>query len=223
MIVTPAWYLTVKLGIASAASQRLAEEKAGGTLELLLSTPLTPEEIARGVWLAVRHQFLWPAVATLVLIGVSAVVGAFFWTPMDTGERIGWLATGTAMAVMFVADIAALIWAGIWFGLAAKDVKQAAASTYAHIMALPTCVFILLLIAAMTLCALLRRDLPESYVLYLAGWFVIGIANDILHFIGCRNLYYTRVRELAASRYLPPEQGFWVKAGRWLGRQFKRR
>ncbi len=218
LIITPAWYLTVKLGVAGTASQRLAEERTGGTLELLLSTPLKPEEIARGQWLAIKRQFLWPAVATLVLIPVTAVAAAFFWTPMDTEERINWLATGAAMFFMLVADVAALGWTGMWYGISAKDAKQASGTTFAHIIALPNAMLCFWIVFVMLICWFFGWRLPEHYLFYLASWFVIGIVNDIAHFVICRRLFLSRLRLLAASRYLPPEDhSLWARAGRWLG------
>jgi ABC-type Na+ efflux pump permease subunit len=222
IILTPVWYFTVKLGVAGAASQRLAEEKAGGTLELLLSTPLTPEEIARGVWLALKRQFLWPVVATLVLIGVTTVAAAFFWTQMDAPERVNWLATGLAVAIMLVVDVAALGWAGIWYGLSAKDAKQASSSAYGMIMAVPNVVFLLLMVSLMVTCAVLRVEPPEHFLLYLGGWFVIGAVNSVLQFYRCRELFFSRIRAIAASRYLPPELSFWGRVGRWLGELVRR-
>jgi len=222
IILTPAWYFAVKLGMAGAASQRLAEEKAGGTLELLLSTPLTPVEIARGVWLALKRQFLWPTVATLVLIGVTTVAAAFYWTPMSTMDRVNWLVTGTAVAIMLVVDIAALGWAGMWYGLSAKDAKQASSSTYGMVMVLPNVAFLLLMVTVMIGSTLLKISVPDSYLAGLAVWFLIGIVNSGIQYRRCRELFFSRIRVIAASRYLPPELSFWGKAGRRLGELVRR-
>ncbi len=58
---------------AMSASQRLAEDKQTGALELLLSTPITERTISRGLWLAYARKMLFPALLAVL------VHGFFIW------------------------------------------------------------------------------------------------------------------------------------------------
>ena len=59
---------TLKIWLAIEAGQQLAEDQRTGAFELLLSTPLTVQDILRGQLLALRRQFLRPL---LVVLGVE--------------------------------------------------------------------------------------------------------------------------------------------------------
>ena len=52
---------------AMSASQRLAEDRQTGALELLLSTPITERTISRGLWLAYGRKMLFPALLTVLV------------------------------------------------------------------------------------------------------------------------------------------------------------
>jgi len=52
---------------ATIASQRLAEDKQIGALELILSSPITERSISRGLWLAYGRRLLFPVVMALLV------------------------------------------------------------------------------------------------------------------------------------------------------------
>ncbi|HEY0549071.1 MAG TPA: hypothetical protein VGF13_05680, partial [Verrucomicrobiae bacterium] len=52
---------------AMAASQRLAEDKQSGALELVLSTPTSERTIARGLWLAYGRRLFGPALLAILV------------------------------------------------------------------------------------------------------------------------------------------------------------
>lgn len=220
MILSPAWYLIVKLGVSGSASRPIAEEKANATLELILSTPLTVGAIARGQWLALKRQFLGPALATLALLVVTTVVMGFFPETNRPDEQLRSLTFGLAVCVMFVVDLAALGWAGLWFGLVSKDPKQASANTYGGVLLLPNLVMLLWTAAIGILHGVMRWQ-PPGFYFYLGSWFFFGIVNSVLHFVICRRLFYSRIREIAAARYAPPGLSFWGRLGRKLGLLFR--
>ena len=217
LAVSASWYLIVRLGVAGAASHRLAEERSGGTLELLLSTPMQIADISRGQWLAIKKQFLFPALATMLLIAIS--FGALIFLPayFDPANIPKAVVTSLAVEVMFIADIAALGFAGMWYGISAQNPRQASATTFSNILSLPMVALALWTGGVNLLFAYMRWPTP-GYWFYLTSWFVLGIANDAVHIIACRWLFKTRIRAIAASRYAPAPETFWAKAGRWLGK-----
>ncbi len=216
LLTSAAWYLTVKLGVAGGASSRLAEEKAGGSLELLLSTPLTPLDISRGQWLSLKRQFLHPAAATMLLIMATTAVQATHEPLMARDERLNVLLTGAACLLMLVVDLFALGWAGMWQGIAAKDAKQASTSAYTHIMVLPNLIFVVWMWAVMMYFGWQRMRTPE-FPFFLASWTLIGVVNSVVQFFTCRHLFLANMRELAVSRFQPAVPSLWGKLGRMLG------
>ena len=54
---------------AAAASQRLAEDKQTGALELILCTPASERAVARGLWLAYGRKMFFPAIIAVLVHG----------------------------------------------------------------------------------------------------------------------------------------------------------
>ena len=61
---------------AMSASQRLAEDKQTGALELILCTPTTERTISRGLWLAYGRKMLFPALLAVLVHCVLHLDGA---------------------------------------------------------------------------------------------------------------------------------------------------
>src|ERR1051325_5345346 len=99
--------------VAAESSRQIADDRKQGTLELLLSTPLSVAEIVRGQRLALLRQFVGPV---LVVLGVE--VGFMLAT---LNEEVANEATFSFFLyvggmVMFVSDLIALYWLALWLG-----------------------------------------------------------------------------------------------------------
>ena len=68
--------LLIKVWFALEAGRQLAEDRKQGALELLLSTPLTVQDILRGQLLALKRQFQGPVLAVLLVFGLFLIAGA---------------------------------------------------------------------------------------------------------------------------------------------------
>ena len=155
-----------KVWIVSEACTRLAHDRRSGALELLLSTPLTPADVLRGQWLALRRQFLKPL---LVLAVLECLV---LWRA-DYPE-LTWM-----NALMFLADFMALGWVGMWLGLSAKNLVRALAGTVGLVLVLPW-------LATFTAWILLRSftgtfNVPDDGSIRFVQtviWFGVGISNS---------------------------------------------
>jgi len=55
---------------AMISSQRLAEDKEVGALELILSSPVTERQISRGLWMAFLRRMLFPALVAVLAHGL---------------------------------------------------------------------------------------------------------------------------------------------------------
>ena len=124
-----------KVWVTIEAGRQLAEDKRTGALELLLSLPLTTQDILRGQLLAIRRQFLWPLV---VALGVGVLLML-----MVRQRAPGWenQATWPGGMAMFVVDLIALAWVGMWRALVARSHNRATISTLLDVLILPWALF----------------------------------------------------------------------------------
>ena len=112
-------------------------DRQSGALELLLATPITVPEIVRGQRLALERQFALPMFVVLLVDFV------FLMSMRRESEAVFWM--GTFM-VIFVVDMLALCWVGMWRGLNSRRANRAAAATIVRIMLLPWVAWLVIVI-----------------------------------------------------------------------------
>jgi len=193
--------LTLKAWIGAEAGRRLIEDRKSGALELVLSTPLSVRDILRGQRLALQRQFLWPGLVALGVGGLLVFAGANN-VELNGSDRPFWYWTWAAGLVMFVADVVALYWLGMWTGLAVQNSKHAFGAAIVPVLVLP---WIALAVVA-TLVNLLPRETQrlfnwDGWPLLL--WFGFGILADAGFGLWARHKLLTEFRVLAAQRYQP--------------------
>jgi hypothetical protein len=180
----------LKLWVVSETCHRLAEDRRIGALELLLSTPLTTREILHGQWLALKRQFAKPLAAALVL--------EFLLLRQQFA-----LSTTLMHLAMLLADLVALVWVGMWLGLAARNLSRAILGTIARVLILPTGAYFVGMFALEVLWPDLGRatlepgDRVADYVelgIRLASDFVFGICWARRHLVN-------HFRQAAMQRY----------------------
>lgn len=188
---------------AACASQRLAEDKQTGALELILCTPIGDRRIFSGLWLAYARALFAPGLLTLLchFFLMWHVATAFMLErhgmspdlPKSAGAII-WMALTTSipgsiyhqewvpyfmLRVLFLAMIllaanwVALGWVGRWLGLRMKHTGFAPIASLA-LMTIPPW------IAFAVLCYFLDefgpRQIPESRLLPAMLWVAAGFA-----------------------------------------------
>jgi ABC-type transport system involved in multi-copper enzyme maturation permease subunit len=201
--------LIMKIWFALEAGRPLAEDRRQGALELLLSTPLTVQDILRGQLLALKRQFLGPVMVTLLVFFLFMLVAASDDMLLENaGDRSFWVLFWSAGMVMLVADLAALYWVGMWKALTARNPTRAAAGNLARILVLPWVVLALGVLVA----ALIRPDTENEVLqkLFLGAWVVVGLAADLAFGSGARRNLRTEFRLVATRRY-EPLSGFWKR------------
>jgi len=205
--------LTFKAWVASEATRQMAEERHGGTLELLLSTPLSIEEILRGQWLALRRQFLWPVCAVVLILFVLMQASL---KPVISPEQRTTLATiWLGGIVMFLADLVTLYWVGMWDGLTTANAQKAAGNSLAKVILVPWGAMALLVVGISLHSARGGRP-PEGMFMFYA-WLSFGLVTNLLYTAWSRTKLLTQFRAVAASKYAPP-LNTWQRIGRFLGR-----
>jgi hypothetical protein len=199
-----------KVWLPIEAGRQLAEDRRTGAFELLLSLPLTVQDIVRGQLLALRRQFLWPLVAVL---GVGLLLML-----MVRQNAPGWKNQAPWLAGMFmlVVDLVALSWVGMWHALVARSHNQATVSTLVRVLVLPWALFGAVVGAGEVWfgLALLQKWSP-GWQFYLKLWMGFGLAADLVFGLTAWWQLRTRFRELALSRFNPVPSGF----ARWFGRR----
>lgn len=129
----------LKCWLASESCARIIEDRRSGALELLLSTPLSVPEIVRGQQLAVRRQFLKPA---LVLAGFELLICAILAVPSTPSAALPRLVlTVFSTVVIFFADCVTMNWLGMYFALTARSYSRALGAAIGMVMGLPFILF----------------------------------------------------------------------------------
>ncbi len=186
----------IKMWVAIEAGQQLGEDHRAGTLELLLSTPLTVRDIVRGQLLALRRQFLGPL---LVILGVEFTFMLMAWRKeQDSFVLYLWLA-GMAM---LLADVAALSFVAMAAALTAKTPQQMILKTFFRILILPWLAFAVICVLANLWVSLgTDRGEPLPWQFNLGTWFLLGLAFNLGFGLHGARVLRTRFRELAGARF----------------------
>ncbi len=172
--------LFFKVWVASEACVRLMSDRQAGALELLLSTPLSTGEIIHGQWLALRRQFLCPAIVMLAV----EYYGLHF--------RLPFLPIATAMLV-FMLDIGAIGWVSLWLGLRAKNTAHALLIATALVLLFPAAVGVILTVF---FDALLGPGFTLNATIYL--WCALGLVTDVgVGYFWARTQLRRRFRQVA--------------------------
>jgi ABC-type transport system involved in multi-copper enzyme maturation permease subunit len=165
-------HAVVKFWMVWEASRQFTDDRDNGALELLLCAPLREESIWRGWLIHLKRRFVTPTLA-LLLLDALLMIGGF--------DAYGWWGGSGAWAIaflagmgLFVADMYALSWVGLWQGLAARTSMRACLNTSLYILVLPAAACL----GVMALCGLF---LPVSLIPFnglITLWFAVGYLSD---------------------------------------------
>ena len=128
--------------VASCACQSFAGARNSGALELLLATPLTEQQIIHGHHRALRRIF-GPPVKALLAVEAVILIGQWVYTDLSGGPdavfSFGFvLLIAVGFIGMFLTDLQAAGWVGLWYGLVTPRPAHAVAKTVLHVLVLPT-------------------------------------------------------------------------------------
>jgi hypothetical protein len=131
----------LKLLFALQACRFFVEARRNGSLELLLCTPLTDQQIIRGQIKALWLAFAWPLalfVAGLFApFGVRVLTGALAHNVESLPKILGGAFLSAASTARLVADLFAILWFGMGLALTSKKPSLAPALTILFVLVLP--------------------------------------------------------------------------------------
>lgn len=195
-------HLVLKVWVASEVCSRLIQDRRSGALELLLSTPLSVRDIAKGQSMALRRVFLKPILLLLLLEVVLFISGLNLPRQLDSrGVRTG---VYIALIGTFLADLWALKWVGLWLSLTGKSIERVLLATLLRVLVLPWLIYALF--AGFTGARFvfgMGHFNPSSPIL---SWAFLAVLIALALGSAARYQFLNKFRELAARRFdSPPE------------------
>ncbi|HVM51335.1 MAG TPA: ABC transporter permease [Candidatus Acidoferrum sp.] len=221
---------------AMAASQRLAEDKQTGALELILGTSTTERTISRGLWLGYWRRMFFPALLAVLVHGfflwvvlVMATLdppgpippgttpGELFWCALFNlplrGRPVDWqfgimLRIVLLILAQMVVAWVTLGWVGRWLGLRMKHPGFAPMASVVLLLVPPIFLFTLT-------CGLFDKlqlyQLPPRRLLPILVWlaFAMGCAHCLVLSAWASTRLRRQLRSVAMSRYQPLSPWRW--------------
>lgn len=205
-----------KSWIAMEAPRRLGTDRRSGALELLISTPLSVNEILRGQWRALARQF--GAAAVIVCVVDFLFLGLGLKHNYSAGDREMWSAIWLSGIIVFILDLVTIPPVAVWLSLAGRKTGRAGTTALVLVCCLPWIAFAGFAAFMTILHEVFRlwQGWNDPGWLFLGAWFALSVLNDML--LGgwaMRNLQ-TRFRLVATQRL--EIRGALI--GRWLGRKY---
>ncbi|MEY2409613.1 MAG: hypothetical protein QOF48_2283 [Verrucomicrobiota bacterium] len=187
-------HTVLKLWIATESSRRFSYDRQSGALELLLATPLSVKEILRGQWLALERKFALPMLVVLIVDFVFLMAQRH-----ETSAVYVWVAG----MVVFVADMLALAWVGMWRGLNSRRANRAALAAIARLLIFPWLIWIVFSIAISVSASTNPNGAPDWWDGHfpLVTWVVIALGVNLLFGLPAIRGLQTQFRTVATTRF----------------------
>lgn len=195
------FFLFLKVWFVSEVCSRLVEDRANGSFELLLSSPLDLRQIAHGQSLALWRQFGKPVLVLLTLTGFLLWSAQQSWHDQVSRNEVSLLFL--CLMVFLVADLVTLKWVGMWQAINSNQISRAMGTTLGQIILLPAAIFAFTYVALWLTSLATGFDLQKenaagkACLLYL----LIGLANHLFFGVRARWNFLHRFREAATQRY----------------------
>jgi ABC-type transport system involved in cytochrome c biogenesis permease component len=203
-----------KCWLAMEASRRLGADRRSGALELLLSTPLSVNEILRGQWLALLRQF---GAAVALICAVDFLFLGLGLKQMY-GDRGTWITVCLSGIGVFILDLITLALLSMWLSLRSRKSSQAGIQAIIYICVVPWFLF-----GAFSAFMAILDEVFHVRVLsgstghiFLGAWIAIAVTIDLLLGSWAMRNLQTKFRLIATHR-LESRAAIW---GRWLGKKF---
>jgi hypothetical protein len=186
-------HVVLKIWLAGEACRRFCLDRQSGALELLLSTPLSVQEILQGQLMSLRRQFAGP-VAVVIFADLI-----FLSSENESNWTLGWV----AWISMLVADLITLSWVSMWLGLNSRSTVRATAGSVSRVLFLPWLAFMGLL-TLIAISAIFAQAMPgglEDSKLIICAWMLFGFANNAIFGLWAAGKLRSQFRLVATQRF----------------------
>ena len=196
----------IKLWLISQACLFFLEGARSGLLELLLTSPLSPQQIVRGQAWALRRRFLVPTLlllcahATMTVIQIRSTTitvagpagGTTAQAPMLNDLVITQMVAGIGSLITVVTGMFALGWFGMWMGLISRKINPAILKTLVFVDFLPALVLAFLQGLLMVGMSFARVPVWVPSIIVVVG----QVVADLTFIQIARRRLLTRFREI---------------------------
>ena len=209
IVTAIALHTVLKFWIAGEACRRFVEDRRNGAMELMLSTPLSVEEILRGQLQALKRQFAGPVVVVVVLDLLFMMDGLREKWSGDIDAV--WVVTCLAGIVVFVYDMVALSWVAMWTGLTSPAINRASGGAISRILVIPWLAWGMLMTGVGIMAAsgvFLNLNLPSIPEFFIPlSWLLVSIFNNVFWVKWAKGNLRSRMRDVATQRMGSPGIG----------------
>lgn len=197
--------------LAFVAARMPARARRDGTLELLLSTPLTARAVVQGHWGAYWRRLRLPLVLYAVVpIGIYLLV----WTAAQPGRAVvPWSYLLLGQMPRLATDVVQMIatgWLGLWFGLAAPSLSQAVGRTLGLVVLVP---WLAGMLVSLVVSAFLRPIMGSIEMTWAMMLWMLSSLVGIVWLLGlvrwARRRLLDRLREAVTSDLRPSSFTRW--------------
>jgi hypothetical protein len=125
--------------VAAKACFMIADARSSGALDLLLTTPLRPQQIVDGHVTALQRQFLRPFLALTIIELIVVVLLLDYSSDVLTSgtELLSAVLITVVTATVLGAQLFSCAWFGLWCGLTSRKPAQAVVKTVLWVFVLP--------------------------------------------------------------------------------------
>ena len=206
-----------QVAFSGTANAQLFREYDQGTLEMVLSTPISVREVIHGQLDAARRQYKTVFGITFVLMWAGIV-----WLFVAEGQRriIG-VTVLVVYSGLFLLQCHAIGWVGMWSVVIAPNPKKGNVAAYFYITVAPLILFGSMVVFVQFLNWLLGTNFTAGPKVLIPLVFLLAFANCIYWLRRAQRELPEQLRSFAFRRYTPQERMTLFGAiGRWAGRLF---
>jgi ABC-type transport system involved in cytochrome c biogenesis permease component len=202
--------LGLTIWIGSQAARLCLESVRSGAMELMLVTPMPPEQIVRSQWSALWRTFWLPAALVLALMVVDGVDNIIVMkkTFAKTGavppnfDFIKYQIVGLCgQSVNFVFRLAALAWFGMWMGLTNRKITIAVLKIVLFVCVIPWIAEMFVQVGSFMIFAFGSAASGGAMPLWVAmiPSALVELGKNIFFIVWSRKRLLTRFRETVAE------------------------
>ena len=202
LIISAYAQITIEFWVAWEAARRFNEDRRSRALELLLSTPLSPADLARAHWLSLWEQFAGPVVT--VLLGDLGLTLFAFAKADWPGEALAeFMTLKVAMTFLFVVNSLALAWTSLWLGLASRNTSRATLGALLRIIVIPTAIFMIAILFIWST-RIAAAGGAAGPAITAATWVLVsGVCSYLFYEQSRKRLLSEQCRQLACQSAVP--------------------